>query len=332
MDRILVTGGAGFVGSHVCKGLRRAGWTPVTFDNLATGWQDAVKFGPLLNGDILNRAAVGAAFAEWNPVAVIHLAALTSVEESVSRPEAYRQCNVEGTRNVLDAMREHGCRAIVFSSTCAVYGNAASGLVTEQSSTNPESPYAETKLAAEELIFDVSAGGGIGSMIFRYFNVAGSDPEQEIGERRRIPSNLIPAVLECAAGTQAVFEIFGTDLATPDGTCIRDFVHANDVADAHILGLRAVLDGKVGGLFNLGTGKGNSVREVVERSRLVTGIGFPVREAARRPGDVARIVSDCARARAELGWSAQSSQLETIITDAWNWRRCEAYASPAGFG
>ena len=325
MDRVIVTGGAGFVGSHVCKQLRLAGFVPVTFDNLGTGWKDAVRFGPFVHGDIMNLSELGSAFEEWRPVAVVHLAALTSVEESVSKPEAYRDCNVEGTRNVVRAMLDHDCKAMVFSSTCAVYGNAPSGLVDESSPTSPESPYAETKLAAEEFLSGAVQEDGIRSTVFRYFNVAGSDPDKEIGEWRTTPSNLIPAVLECAVGARARFEIFGTDYPTPDGTCIRDYVHANDVADAHVTGLKALLNGEPGRLFNIGTGAGNSVREVVECCRRITGVDFPVRESARRPGDVARIVSDCATARVELGWSAELSQLDNIVTDAWNWRRGGGY-------
>ncbi len=325
MDRVIVTGGAGFVGSHVCKQLKLAGFAPVTFDNLGTGWKDAVRFGPFMHGDIMNLTELGSAFAEWRPVAVIHLAALTSVEESVSKPEAYRDCNVEGTRNVVRAMLAHDCEAIVFSSTCAVYGNAPSGLVDESSPTNPESPYAETKLAAEEFLSGAAQEDGIRSTVFRYFNVAGSDPEKEIGEWRTTPSNLIPAVLECAVGARPWFEIFGTDYPTPDGTCIRDFVHANDVADAHVKGLKALLNGEPGRLFNIGTGAGNSVREVVDCCRGITGVDFPVKESVRRPGDVSRIVSDCAKARVELGWSAELSQLDNIVTDAWNWRRTGGY-------
>ena len=285
------------MGSHVCKQLKTAGFTPVTIDNLATGWKDAVKFGPLVQADIMSRADLNAAFSEWQPAAVVHLAALTSVEESVAKPAAYRECNLEGTRNIVEAMLSHGCSALVFSSTCAVYGNAPSGMVTENSRVSPESPYAETKLAAEDLLASYAQEHGIRPTVFRYFNVAGSDPEMEIGECKEPPTNLIPAVLSCAAGEKSEFEIFGTDYPTPDGTCIRDYVHADDVADAHIRGLRAVLDGGPGGLFNLGTGTGNSVREVVDCCRRVTQTDFAVRESARRPGDVSRIVSDCVRAR-----------------------------------
>ena len=256
MDRVIVTGGAGFVGSHVCKQLKLAGYVPVTFDSLGTGWKDAVRFGPFVRGDIMSLHELGSAFEEWRPVAVVHLAALTSVEESVSKPEEYRYCNVEGTRNVVRAMLDHDCNVIVFSSTCAVYGNAPSGLVDESSPTNPESPYAETKLAAEEFLSGAALEDGIRSTVFRYFNVAGSDPDSEIGEWRTTPSNLIPAVLECAVGARTRFEIFGTDYPTPDGTCIRDYVHAIDVADAHVAGLKALLNGEPGRLFNIGTGAG----------------------------------------------------------------------------
>ncbi len=327
MDRVLVTGGAGFVGSHVCKQLRLAGFVPVSFDNLGTGWKDAVRYGPFVQGDIMQRRSLMAAFSNWKPVAAIHLAALTSVEESVSKPQAYQECNVQGTGNVIEAMAARDCTALVFSSTCAVYGNAPSGLVDENSSTNPQSPYAATKLAAEELLTGVARERGIRTTVFRYFNVAGSDPDLEIGECRARPANLIPAVLECAAGARTQFEIFGTDYPTPDGTCIRDYVHAIDVANAHVQGLRSMLNGSTGDLFNIGTGSGHSVREVVECCRQVTGVDFPVRESGRRPGDVARIVCDGSKVRSGLGWSAEFSDLGTIVTDAWNWRKGRRYGS-----
>ncbi len=321
MDRVLVTGGAGYVGSHICKVLRGSGFLPITVDNLITGNKEAVRFGPFAQVDIMDRATLDAIFTEWNPVAVIHMAALASVKESVARPKAYHDCNVIGTRNVVDCMIAHNCRRIVFSSTCAVYGNAETGLVTEASPLNPESPYAVTKLEAEELLTGFARSQGIGSTIFRYFNVAGADPAQEIGEWKKSPSNLIPVVLECATGDRPEFEIFGTDYPTPDGTCIRDFVHVIDLADAHVKGLQAILGGDVGDMFNIGTGRGNSVREVIDCCHRVTGVEFTVRESSRRAGDVTRVVSDCAKATRLLDWSSSNSDLESMITDAWNWHR-----------
>ncbi len=319
MDRVLVTGGAGYVGSHICKVLRGSGFLPITVDNLITGNKEAVRFGPFAQADIMDHAALDAIFTEWNPVAVIHMAALASVKESVARPKAYRDCNVIGTRNVVDCMIAHNCRRIVFSSTCAVYGNAETGLVTEASPLSPESPYAVTKLEAEEVLTGFARSQGIGSTIFRYFNVAGADPEGEIGESRGEDLHLIPAVLECAVGKATQFEIFGTDYPTPDGTCIRDYVHVMDIADAHVRGLQLLQNCSVGDLFNLGTGKGISVREVVDCCRKLIQNDFIVCESPRRSGDVVRIVSDCMKASRQLGWSPVRSDILTMIKDAWRW-------------
>ena len=319
MYRVIVTGGAGYVGSHVCKQLRAEGFLPVTIDNLATGWQHAVQFGPFELVDITRLSELKVVFAKWNPIAVIHLAARTSVGESVEQPEEYHLCNVEGTRNVISAMLDQDCCQFIFSSTCAVYGNSPVGRVNEASPLNPISPYAENKRESEKLLATFARENGVRSTIFRYFNVAGSDPENHIGEWKASPSNLIPAVLECAAHGRP-FEIFGTDYPTPDGTCIRDYVHANDVANAHIQGMKTMLNGNSGDLYNIGTGTGNSVREVVDCCRKITGINFPINEASRRDGDVARVVGDCAKAQSKLGWSAQRSTIEEMISDAWNWR------------
>lgn len=303
---------------------------PVTVDNLSTGSEEAVKFGPFTQSDIMNPSELDELFTKWSPRAVIHLAALTSVEESVAQPLAYQECNLVGTENIVNAMLKHRCQLIVFSSTCAVYGNAPGGLVTENSAVEPQSPYAETKLAAENLLSKYSEQNNIKPMIFRYFNVAGADPEQEIGEWKPSPSNLIPSVLECAIGARSEFEIFGTDYPTPDGTCIRDYVHANDIADAHVQGLQALLNDGSGDLFNLGTGKGYSVREVVDCCRKITSIDFHVQERTRRAGDVARIVSDCAKAEEKLGWTPRHSSLPTIIADAWRWRLKGGYQLKSG--
>ena len=326
MQNVIVTGGAGFIGSHVCKGLYAAGFTPVTVDNLRMGWREAIRFGPFHHCDIMDRVSLFEAFRNWNPVAVVHLAASTSVAESVADPESYRACNVNGTGNIIDAMLAYDCPRIVFSSTCAVYGDSTEGRVDERFATNPESPYAETKLAAENLLRKASVTAGVRATVFRYFNVAGADPEQEIGEWRPTPSNLIPSVLECAAGNLPEFRIFGDDYPTPDGTCIRDYVHVADVAEAHVAGLMALLGDAAGGLYNLGTGVGYSVREVVDCCRRITGVKFPVKVANRRPGDVSRIVCDSSKACAELGWSPQRSLLETITTDAWHWRKSGGYS------
>lgn len=321
MQTVIVTGGAGYVGSHVCKALNSYGFTPVAVDNLKTGSKKAVKYGPFIEANIMNRVQIDTAFKQYRPAAVVHLAALTSVEESVAKPNAYQKCNFEGTRNIVEVMLEHNCRNIVFSSTCAVYGSATNNMVTESSPVNPESPYAESKLAAEKLLEDHANLDNLSSTVFRYFNVAGADPEGEIGELKRHPTNLIPVILECAAGERSEFEIFGTDYPTPDGTCIRDYVHVCDVADAHVRGLKALLQGNSGDLFNIGTGKGNSVQDVVGVVKDITSVDFAVRKSPRRAGDVIQIVSDCAKVAKILKWRPKYSALTDMINDAWNWRR-----------
>jgi len=320
MKSVFVTGGAGYVGSHICRQLAASGVTPIVLDNFTTGWKQAVKFGPCIEVDILNREGIFAAFREHRPDAVIHLAALTSVEESVAQPGKYEACNVEGTLNIADAMVQFRCPSIVFSSTCAVYGNAVGGAVTEDSALNPNSPYATSKLKAEQLLTRFSRQFNLSLMIFRYFNVAGCDVDAEIGESKKNPSNLIPAVLDCAIGNRPSVKIFGTDWPTPDGTCIRDYVHATDVAEAHVLGLKAL--SQQGGLseyYNLGSSIGLSVRQIINSCRKITGSNFDIVETVRRSGDIAQITSDCTKAQNQLGWHSYNSCIDQMISDAWKW-------------
>lgn len=318
---ILVTGGAGYIGAHACKALARAGFRPVTYDNLSTGWADSVRFGPLEKGDLLDRARLDAVFAEWQPVAVMHFAALSQVGESVARPGLYWRNNLCGSLNLAEAMLAAGCRKLVFSSTCATYGDQDGVVLEENTPQFPINPYGASKRAIEEMLFSFGLSEGLETVVFRYFNVAGADPDAEIGERHDPETHLIPVMLEAVAGKRPGLTIHGTDYPTRDGTCIRDYVHVCDLVDAHVLGLRRLLDGHPGAVYNLGTGTGFSVREVVSACESVTGLPVPRSEGPRREGDAVALVSGSARAREELGWQPQRSTLEHMIGDAWRFLR-----------
>lgn len=317
--RVLVTGGAGYIGSHACKALAKAGYEPVVFDNLSTGWKGAVKWGPLVSGDLMDRAAIDAAFSEYKPAAVMHFAALSLVGESMQDPGRYWRVNVGGALNLLEACAAAGVRNFVFSSTCATYGDQDGVLLTEETPQRPINAYGGSKLAIEQMLRDFGAATGLSHVIFRYFNVAGADPEGHIGEQHTPETHLIPLMLDAVAGKRSALTVFGTDYPTPDGTCVRDYVHVSDLADAHVLGLQRLLDGKGNDVFCLGTGRGFSVREVIEASRLVTNREVPVVMGGRRPGDAAALVSSSTHAIEELGWEPQRSTLRQMIGDAWAW-------------
>ncbi|MBA3910781.1 MAG: UDP-glucose 4-epimerase GalE [Rhodobacter sp.] len=317
--KVLVTGGAGYIGAHACKALARAGFLPVAFDNLTTGWADAVKWGPLVQGDLMDRASIDAALADHRPVAVLHFAALSLVGESMQDPGRYWRVNVGGALNLLEACAAAGVRNFVFSSTCATYGDQDGVLLTEETPQKPINAYGGSKLAIEGMLRDFGPAHGINHVIFRYFNVAGADPEGEIGEQHLPETHLIPLMLDAVAGKRPALTVFGTDYPTADGTCVRDYVHVTDLAAAHVLGLQRLLDGKGDGVFCLGTGRGFSVREVIEASRMVTNREVPVVIGDRRAGDAAALVSSSTKAGAELGWDPQHSTLRQMIGDAWAW-------------
>ncbi len=325
MSKILVTGGAGYIGSHACKALAAAGYTPVTFDNLDTGWRDAVKFGPFEEGDLMNRARLDAVFAAHEPVAVMHFAALSQVGESMSDPGRYWRVNVLGSLNLIEAAVAAGCRDIVFSSTCATYGDQDGVTLDETSTQQPINAYGASKRAIEEMLAHFETAHGLRHVIFRYFNVAGADPEGEVGEFHQPETHLVPLMLQAIDGQRPALTVFGTDYDTPDGTCIRDYVHVCDLVEAHVLGLRWLEAGKGSRVFNLGTGSGFSVREVIEASRAVTNQPVPFEEGPRRAGDATRLVSGSTRARVELGWQPQRSNMSQMITDAWRWHRSGHY-------
>lgn len=313
---VLVTGGAGYIGAHACKVLKRAGFIPVTFDNLATGWADAVRFGPFVQGDLLDRAAIDAAFAQFSPVAVMHFAALSLVGESVMDPGKYWRGNVLGALNLIEAAIDAKCLNFVFSSTCATYGDHDGVLLSEDTPQRPLNPYGASKRAIEDMLGAFANSHGLRHVIFRYFNVAGSDPEGEVGEQHRPETHLIPLILDAVAGKRAALTVFGSDYPTPDGTCIRDYVHVIDLVDAHVRGLEWLLEGRENRVFNLGSGHGFSVRQVIEAAERVTRSAVPVIEGPRRAGDAAFLVSGSHLASAELGWQPRGSSLDQMIADA----------------
>lgn len=325
MNKVLVTGGAGYIGSHACKALRAAGFTPVTFDNLVTGWEEAVKFGPFERGDLLDRARLDEVFNTHQPVAVMHFAALSQVGESMQKPGLYWKNNVEGSLNLIEAACDAGCMNFVFSSTCATYGDQDNVVLNEDSIQQPINAYGASKRAIEDILRDFAAAEGLRHVIFRYFNVAGADPEAEVGEFHQPETHLIPLMLDAIEGKRDALTIFGTDYDTHDGTCIRDYVHVCDLVDAHVLGLKWLMDGKGDRVFNLGTGTGFSVRDVIDQSRAVTDRPVPYKEGPRRPGDCTKLVSGSTRAVKELGWSPTRSTLDQMISDAWRWHQTGHY-------
>ncbi|WP_434289701.1 UDP-glucose 4-epimerase GalE [Celeribacter sp. SCSIO 80788] len=318
---VIVTGGAGYIGSHACKALREAGYVPVTFDNLSTGWEDAVKFGPFERGDLLDRARLDEVFTAYRPVAVMHFAAFSQVGESMKDPGKYWRNNVIGSLTLIEAAVAAGCMNFVFSSTCATYGDQDNVVLDEDSVQLPINSYGASKRAIEDILENFEQAYGLKSVIFRYFNVAGGDPDAEVGEFHQPETHLIPLMLDAISGKRAALTIFGTDYDTPDGTCIRDYVHVCDLVDAHVLGLKWLEDGKGSRVFNLGTGKGFSVREVIDHSRAVTNKEVPYVEGDRRAGDCTKLVSGSERAITELGWRPDRSNLAQMIGDAWRWHQ-----------
>lgn len=324
-DRVLVTGGAGYIGSHACKALARAGYVPVTFDSLVTGWRDAVKFGPFVQGDLADRAAIDAALAEHRPVAVMHFAALSQVGEAMRDPGLYWRANVLSSLNLIEAMVAAGVSRMVFSSTCATYGDQDGVVLDENSPQAPLNAYGASKRAIEEMLRDFHASAGLQSVIFRYFNVAGADPDGEVGEFHRPETHLIPLILDAVDGRRDALTIHGTDYPTPDGTCIRDYVHVSDLVDAHVLGLDWLRAGRGNAVFCLGTGTGFSVREVVAETRHVTNRPVPMVDGPRRGGDAVSLVCGSERAIRDLGWRPDRSTMRQMIGDAWRWHQTGSY-------
>ena len=326
-DAILVTGGAGYVGSHACKALAGAGYRPIVYDNLSRGHREAVRWGPLIEGDLNDTDQVAAALQTHRVTAVMHFAAFAYVGESVAEPETYYRNNVGGTLALLEAMRRTGTGAIVFSSTCAVYGSPERLPIDEATPKLPLNPYGETKLAVERALHWYAGAYGLRFAALRYFNAAGADPEGEIGEDHDPETHLIPRVLRAALGTGEPVEVYGSDYPTADGTAIRDYIHVADLGDAHVRALGYLGAGGENGAMNLGTGEGCSVRQVIAAVERIAGRAVPFREAARRPGDPPELVADPALARARLGWEPHHSDLDTIIRTALDWERRAGRAS-----
>jgi UDP-arabinose 4-epimerase len=319
MTTVLVTGGAGYIGSQTCKALAAAGYSVVTYDNLVYGHRHAVKWGPFEQGDILDSARLREVMDKHRPTAVLHFAAFAYVGESVSDPSKYYRNNVLGSFTLLEAMRESGIDRMVFSSTCATYGIPDQIPITEGAPQRPANPYGATKLLVEKMLADYGVAYGLKSIALRYFNAAGADPEGEIGEEHEPETHLIPLVLEAASGKRPNVTVFGDDYDTADGTCIRDYVHVSDIADAHVLALDKLPSGNFRAAYNLGTEHGTSVAEIIAAARRVTGKPIPVVMGSRRAGDPARLLADASLAKRELGWRPRHLDIENIIETAWHW-------------
>jgi UDP-arabinose 4-epimerase len=316
---VLVTGGAGFVGSHACKALAAAGYLPVTYDSLETGHEWAVKWGPLEKGDLLDRKRLREVLGKHSPHAVLHFAAYISVAESVAEPDRYHRNNVLGSQSLVEAMAELGIAHLVFSSSAAVYGTPEWLPLTESHPLKPINPYGENKRLVEMMLRDAERARGLRSVSLRYFNAAGADPEGEIGEEHDPETHLIPLVVHAALGRRPALQIFGSDYPTKDGTCVRDYVHVADLAEAHVLALRYLAAGGASQSFNVGTGEGCTVREVVAAVEKVSGRKVPVALAPRRAGDPAGLVADAALIGRTLGWKPRFPHLEAQVEHAWRW-------------
>lgn len=318
---VLVTGGAGYIGSHTVKALLEAGHTPVVFDDLSTGHRESIGDVPFVLGNVADREAVAGALEEYAIDAVMHFAAKSLVGESMEHPAKYYVNNLAGGIALLEAVRQRGVRLFIFSSTAAVYGEPEAVPIPESHPLRPTSVYGRTKLAFEQTLEDYSRVYGIRYAALRYFNAAGADPGGEIGEAHDPETHLIPIIIQAALGKREQVTVFGSDYPTEDGTCVRDYVHVTDLADAHVLALEALAGGAQPGVYNLGNGQGFSVRQVIEAVEKVTGKTIPVQDGPRRPGDPAVLVASSEKAREALGWRPKLHSLEAIVQTAWKWHR-----------
>ena len=321
MKNILIVGGAGYIGSYMCKYLAKNGYHPIVLDNLVYGHRQAVKWGPFIAGQMADTRLLDQIFKEHPIAAVMHFAAFCYVGESVEDPGKYYQNNVAATITLLEEMLKKNIKNFIFSSSCAVYGEPVEIPITEQHPYNPINPYGRSKLMVEQILQDFRAAYGLEYVALRYFNAAGADPEGEIGEEHDPETHLIPLVLKTALGQRETINIFGNDYATKDGTCIRDYIHIDDLAQAHLLALDRLLNGLPGGQYNLGNGNGYSVKEVIEVARDITSKQIPAKIVERRPGDPAVLIGSSAKAFKELGWKPQFADLNAIVETAWQWHK-----------
>jgi UDP-glucose 4-epimerase/UDP-arabinose 4-epimerase len=326
MTSILVTGGAGYIGSHTCKALAADGFLPVVLDNLTTGHREFVKWGPLVQTDISDFDSVVETIERFDVRGVIHFAAKALVGESVLSPAQYYNNNLIGTFHLLEAMRHASCQFLIFSSTCAIYGVPDTAAIGENTIKNPINPYGASKLFVEQMLKDYASAYGLRSIALRYFNACGADKEGDIGELREIETHLIPRALISLLSENANFVIHGTDYPTPDGTAIRDYIHVSDLADAHVAALRHLFHGGEGGAYNLGTGRGYSVKQVLDAITSITGLSIRVTHGDRRDGDPPMLVADPTQARQHLHFRPSQSDLQEIISTAWKWHQKTALA------
>ena len=326
---VLVTGGAGYVGSHACKTLAASGFLPIAYDNLERGHAWAVRWGPLVRGDVRDRHSLQKAFAAHRPVAVMHFAAYAYVDESVREPAMYYDNNVAGTITLLEAMRQHDCRDIVFSSSCATYGVPRRLPIDEAAPKEPINPYGRSKLMVERILADLAAAYEFRFMALRYFNAAGADPEGETGEDHAPETHLLPLIILTALGQRPHLAVYGSDYPTPDGTAVRDYVHVSDLAAAHVLALRHLRGTGESMALNLGAGRGRSVREMIAAVEREAGTRIPTREEPRRAGDPPSLVADVRLAHSVLGWTPVWD-LEAIVRTAWAWFASRAPEYGAG--
>ncbi len=316
---ILICGGAGYIGSHTNKLLSQQGYDTVIFDNLVYGHKEAVKWGTFVQGDLKNQEEIEAVFQKYPIDAVLHFAAYAYVGESVREPEKYYYNNVVNTLNLLHVMKKYHCDKIIFSSTCATYGEPEKVPITEEMPQKPINPYGETKLTIERIFRDYEKAYGLKYVVLRYFNAAGADPDGEIGESHDPETHIIPLVLDAASGKRPDIKVFGTDYPTPDGSCVRDYIHVTDLAQAHLLALRYLENGGESDCFNLGNEKGTSVLEAIDAVKRVTGRDFKVTLTDRRPSDPAVLVGSSEKAKAVLGWKPEYADIDTIVRHAWEW-------------
>jgi UDP-glucose-4-epimerase GalE len=325
---ILVVGGAGYIGSHMCKYLAQNGYTPIVLDNLVYGHHGAVRWGPFIEGSMENEDILSMTFTQYEIMAVMHFAAFAYVGESVTDPGKYYGNNVASTISLLNAMRKHNVLKFIFSSTCATYGEPIEIPIRETHPQAPINPYGRSKLMVEQILDDYQSAYGLNSISLRYFNAAGADPEGEIGEDHSPETHLIPLILQTALGIRDKISVFGDDYSTEDGTCVRDYIHVTDLSQAHLLALEKLMNDDHGGKYNLGNGDGHSVKQVIDAAREVTGSKIPSEVVERRPGDPAILIGSSEKAIQELGWKPQFADLKSILGTAWQWHK----NNPEGYG